>query len=68
MKPTDRRWYANDDGEIIQQYHGDPRRETIAVRANDFPMSAWQVALLMNAAFEAGVRAKSQQIRDEIGL
>ena len=68
MKPTDTRWYANDDGEIVQQYHGDPHRRTIAVKANDFPLSAWQVALLMNGAFESGVKAKAQQIREELGL
>jgi hypothetical protein len=67
-KPTDTHWLHNDEGDVICQYHGDPQRRTIAVPTNDFPLSAWQVASLMNSAFESGVRAKTAQIKMELGL
>ena len=67
-KPTDTRWEANDEGEVICVFHGDHQRRTIAVRDFDFPMAPWKVAQLMNDAFASGVKAKAQQIRGELGI
>ena len=68
MKPTDTRWEANEEGEVICVFHGDAHRRTIAVRDYDFPIQPWKVAQLMNDAFASGVKAKAQQIRDELGI
>ena len=68
MKPTDTYWEVNKEGEIVCVYHGDQQRRTIAVRSTNFPMSPYQVASLMNNSFESGVRAKTEQIRRELGL
>ncbi len=68
MKPTDTRWEANGEGEVICVYHGDQHRRTIAVRLNDFPLTPWKVANLMNDAFASGVKAKGEQIRVGLGL
>jgi hypothetical protein len=68
MKPTDTYWEVNNEGEVICVFHGDQYRRTIAVWKEDFPLSAWKVADLMNEAFKSGVTAKTQQIRRELGL
>lgn len=68
MKPTDTRWEADEGGEVNCVFRGDQCRRTIAVSANDFPLTPWRVAGLMNAAFALGVRAKGEQVRKELGF
>lgn len=68
MKATDTRWEVNVEGEVICVYQGDQHRRTIAVRDTDFPMRPWQIANLMNDAFASGIKAKTEDIRRELGL
>ena len=68
MKPSDTRWEVNAKGDVICVFHGDQERRIVAVCSTDFPMRPWQVANLMNGAFESGMKAKVQQIRDELKI
>ena len=68
MKPTDTYWTVNEINEVICVYEGDQNRRTIAARSTEFPMSAHHVAMMMNNSFELGVKAKTAQIKQELGL
>lgn len=68
MKPTDTYWTVNEINEVICVYKGDQNRRTIEARATEFPMSAHHVSMMMNNSFELGVKAKTAQIKQELGL
>ena len=60
------RWDVNDNGDLVNV--SDSTFRTVVTHADSFPMSASNVAALMQAAFERGMSEKAQQIRDALGV
>ena len=60
------RWDVNDNGDLVNV--SDSTFRTVVTHADSFPMSASNVAALMQAAFERGMSEKAQQMRDALGV
>ncbi len=60
------RWEVNDSGDLVNVLHLGCR--TVKAYADSFPMDVYEVAALMQAAFEYGMSEKARQIRDALGV
>ena len=60
-------WFEQ-EGMLCCQHHGDRGMTNVTKREHEFPMSARDVAVLMNKAFEYGAEAKAAQIRNALGI
>lgn len=65
---TDTYWIVDEHGSVICINHGDGQCKSMTVRKEEFPLPPWRVAFLINEAFKFDIKAKEQQIREELGL
>lgn len=61
-------WKISETGDLIYVGSGEDYWAHIIMYNNEFPTSAERVAFLLNQAFDLGMNAKTEQIKNTLGI